>query len=194
MNMQIPNISDINTERLRITGKGFKSIKYDDGADCYVRIPEYLCENGIEVQSYNGIPKAYMNFKSDTHDSATFSKINHWLERIAEENFPGATVHPLGNKGFLKTKVELNDDTLDVVIFDQDKQRTDHTVLVPNCRVSSICMLKGVWCMNDTVSISLRIMQMRIFPPHIASLNTDECLIIDDEEDMPYVPYQGDII
>lgn len=189
--MDIPTICNLDLSRLYISGKGFKSIKYNDGTDCYVRIPEYLCENGIELQTFNNVTKAYLNLTSDKDDSSIFSAINNWLRQVVADNFPHATVHPLGHNGYLRTRVDLQDNALDVVIFDEHKQRADHTILKQNCRVSSICMLTGVWCMNNTASISLRVMQMRVFPPLVESLNTEECLIIDDKEDVVYIPFQG---
>ena len=158
--MDIPNISELNIERLSISGKGFKTIKYEDGKDCYVRVPEYVCESGIEIQTFNNVHKAYMNLKSDSHDSDTFSVINSWLQRVVTDHFPHAEVHPLGNNGYLKIKIDIQDDTLDVVIFDENKKKVDYTIIQPNSRISSICMLTGVWCMNDTASISMRAMQV----------------------------------
>lgn len=191
--MDIPNISELKTEKLSISGKGFKTIKYENGKDCYVRVPEYVCESGIEIQTFNNVPKAYMILKSDSHDSDTFSAVNTWLRKVVDQHFPHAEVHPLGNNGYLKTKIEIQDDTLDVVIFDEQKQKVDYTIIQPNSRISSICMLTGVWCMNDTASLSMRVMQMRVFPPLVASLNTNECLIVDEEEDMLYVPFHGEM-
>lgn len=190
--MDIPKISELKTEKLSISGKGFKTIKYDDGRDCYVRVPEYVSESGIEIQTFNNVPKAYMNLKSDSHDSDTFSVVNAWLRKVVDQHFPHAEVHPLGNNGYLKTKIDIQDDTLDVVIFDEHKQKVDYTIIQPNSRISSICMLTGVWCMNDTASISMRVMQMRVFPPLVAPLNTNDCLIVDEEEDMLYVPFRGE--
>lgn len=195
VDMNVPNINEIDFEKIKCSGNNFVTFANEDNTCVYFRLPEFTCTTGISIQEYNGSKKAYLTFHVGL-DTGLFDNVNKLLKDIANEKFPDADLQLLGQDGFLKIKLELlQDGKVDAAIYNENKEPVESEVLIPGCKVMSICQLKGCWSMNGRCSIAIKGEQLRVWPP-VTSYPVDHMCIIEseseDEEDEQqdlYVPF-----